>query len=305
MQVKDDVGLRGEVLIEVVNAKTGAVEEIHQYNALTSAFKQAVASLIANGSISRPTHIALGTGSGSTAEYDASNQDTNKVLKSTGADQRLGQKFNLGAVSTTSVQYFALWMKRIGSSLGSIYLEVWTNSAGAPGALLGTSVSVNADGLGTSYDWAVFQFAPALSLSASTDYWLVLRSSTYTYSAAATEIILGTDASSPPSNQMVSYDGSTWSAVANTACFRTAVVHGASDTALAGETLRKALTSGSAVGTQARLLANFTTSENNDFIGEVGLFNAASGPSMHAVITTAFRKTNQQAVNVYWLINVL
>lgn len=306
MQANDPLPMRGEVTIELINEETGVIEETHQYNILTAAFKYAVAGAIAGQTVGTymgiPSHIALGTGGPPEGTYDSANQNVNKVLKTTGADQRWAQKFGSGTWSS-EIMYVALWMKRIGSSLGNIKVDVYSDSAG-PLTLLGTSADVNADGLDTAYGWCVFTFPAALYLTASTNYWLVLRADTYAYSAAVKEIIWGADNTSPPANQMMTWNGTTWSADAATACFATVRANGATSGALAGETLRKVLTSSAAVGAQVRLLTNFTAAENNGFIGEVGLFNAASGPYMQAVINTAFRKTSQQAVNVYWLITV-
>jgi len=69
------------------------------------------------------------------------------------------------------------WLERIGSPSGTLTAEIWSDAAGSPSAIVGSSSNtVNISSVPTSQTETSFTGISA-ALSASTSYWLVLRSS--------------------------------------------------------------------------------------------------------------------------------
>lgn len=302
---RDKLAMHGEVVIELVNVVTGEKRYVREHNALTTSFLERIVDWINGGSVTAPTHIAVATGAA--ASYDDSNVDTDKTLKSTGADSRLAQGFQLSSSYTVNAVYLRL--KRIGTSPGNLYVDICADSSGDPSTVLATSDPVTINGLGTTEAWVRFSFSTTVALSASTQYHIVLRSTGYTYSAATTEVVLGIDTSSAgyASGSLRTYDGSTWSAhsPAADAAFRVIVVPGASFTDVVDEIDRNAISSTSEQSsTTARLLAFFSAAEAVDTICMIGLFDAAAAGTLLAVAAVNVTKTNQEQLNVYWTVAV-
>lgn len=303
--------LSGRVICELTNILTGHKRYSRHRNLITTAHKQDYANYLTGVAFPKPTHIAVGTGS--IAFYDDSNVDTDVELKSTGADQQLAQTVaSADLPSARSIKSIKLWLKRIGSSTGTLTVEIHPDSAGQPSGTAitnGTSQSVSFNSLTTSYTWIEFTFTTSPSLTASTKYHLVLKSSGYTYSSAVTEVNWGVDQSAPgyTGGEFHTYNGTTWTtrAPAADAAFRLIADPLASFTVLEDELDRNALTSALLQGsTKARLLANFTPSEANDHLGEVGLLTAAAGGTLIAVSYISLEKTSVEALNIYWIITV-
>lgn len=135
-------------------------------------------------------------------------------------DSQLAQSFQV--TGTTSVSSVRLWLKKVGSPTGNLTVKIQTNSAGSPSGTTvtnGTSATVAASTLATSYGWIEFAFSTNPSLTGSTTYWLVLE--TTDSNSASHYVQWGADGSSPgyASGEMKSYDGSVWNAESKDACF--------------------------------------------------------------------------------------
>lgn len=301
--------LKGQVLWTLVDERTNSVVQSGVSNALTPTIKQQVANFIADISPVSPNYIEVGTGQA--AGYASSNQDTDKDLTSSSADQRLGQGFQVAA--QTIVNHGLLWMKRTGTSPGTLTLEIQTDAAGVPSGTAisgGTSSTVSINGLNAvDYDWVKFEFTGNPVLTASTQYHAVLKSSGYTYTDSTTEVIWGIDTSSPGygSGAFTTYNGSAWSSHSPAAdgVFRIVAKTGTGYTALLDPLDRNLMTSKSVTGgTTARLVAVFTAAEAVERIGEIAMFGASTGGIPYAVATVDIEKGATQTLNVYWLISV-
>lgn len=142
-----------------------------------------------------------------------------EVATWTDGDEKLAQSFEVtGAQTVGSVK---LWLKKVGSPTGNLTVKLYDDNSGEPGSLVtnGTSNTVAASGLSTSYGWIEFQFGTAPSLSGSTTYWLVLE--TADSADESDYVVWGADGSSPgyTDGEMVAYDGSSWSAESKDGCF--------------------------------------------------------------------------------------
>lgn len=132
---------------------------------------------------------------------------------------KLAQGFQIG--STTTIATVRLWLKKVGSPTGNLTVKIYTNSGGNPNTLVtdGTSDVVAATTLATSYGWIDFTFSTPPSLTASTQYHIVLET---TDSASNTNyVVWGADGSSPgyPSGEMKSEASAVWSAESMDAIF--------------------------------------------------------------------------------------
>lgn len=300
----------GTLVFEFIDVVTGERTFEVGHNLITNTHKGRYASFLAGNAPASPDYIGLGTGA--LAQYAETNQDTNVPLKSTGADQKLGQEFIAAGSGTKSINSVWLWIKRIGSSSGLLYVDLQTDAAGLPSGTPvtnGTSSAVNFNTLGTSYDWVKFSFATRPSLTLGTVYHLVFYATGYTYSAAVTEAIWGVDESAPgyASGQTETYDGATWTSrsPASDTCFRVVAEPDLTYTALTDQTIRNQMTSKTIQGTtKARLLANFTAAQANDTHGEVGVFDIAAAGNLYAIAVIKTKKTSTQILNVYWVFTI-
>lgn len=300
--------VRGALVIEKIDVRTGKrAYEVYK-NLMTIGHQQNYASFLAGVTQTPPSHIALGTGSDQ--EYATSNQDTDKALTSSGADEQLAQGFKVSATYTINSVY--LWMKRIGTSPGELTLTIQTNAAGLPSGSSvtgGTSSTKAINGLETTYDWVRFAFPGSPSLVSATQYHLVLSSANYTYSAAVTEVIWGTDESAPAyaDGVLETFDGATWTAHSPAAdgVFRVNPNVTAAFNTVLGELDRNVISSALLQNpTTARLLGNFLASEAVDRLGAAGVFQAAVGGTLLATVNIDIKKTNNQILNVYWILSV-
>jgi hypothetical protein len=96
--------------------------------------------------------------------------------------------------SNTTTKAVRLYMRKIGTPTGTMTLRIETDSSGEPS---GTLVNANAtttvaeSSLGTDWGWVTFTFSSTFTLTASTQYWVVL--STNRSASAANYVMLGAD----------------------------------------------------------------------------------------------------------------
>jgi hypothetical protein len=127
--------------------------------------------------------------------------------------QRLGQTFTPAVTGLR--ERFDVRLFKNASAAGTLYLELYATSSSLPtGAALATSDKIDQSLISTSSQTIAFIFRSPVSLTAGTEYALVLRS---TQSIDATNYIswrLST-AGVYSGGQAVQYDGTTWSAVSS------------------------------------------------------------------------------------------
>lgn len=303
------MGIKGMIVLETINPD-GSIGEKVVLNNTTDNLKSAMAGLLAGQSVGIPSYVAIGSGANAARSLASSNADTDATLGVSGQDM-LAQEFT----DTVSyrVSHVLLWLKRLGTPAGTLTVEIQTNNAGVPSNTAvtnGASATVACSGLSTSYDWVRFDFSTPPILTASTIYHLVLKSSGYTYSAGVTEVSWGIDTSSPgfTGGDFEKASGTTWSAwaVSGDAVFRVISQTDHSYTAILGEITRRVITSRSKQSaTIARLLTNFPVGVGTDYIGHVGLYDASSGGNLLAIGTVKLNKLSTQALNIYWLLEII
>lgn len=133
---------------------------------------------------------------------------------------KLAQSFQVTGAQTVGT--VDLWLKKVGSPTGNLTVEIQPDSAGAPSGTAvsnGTSGTVAASTLTTSYADITFSFATPPSLSGSTTYWLVLKT---TDSASNTNYVQwGADTSTPgyADGSMSGEASASWSALSADAVF--------------------------------------------------------------------------------------
>lgn len=146
--------------------------------------------------------------------YPPGYQTTDHALRDTAANTQISQGFKCNTSST--VIKVKLWLKKTGTPAGTdtITLAIQTNSSGVPSGTPvtnGTATAVDiSDTLTTSYAWVTFTFATAPSLTAGTQYHLVLSGA---FTVSGTNYVLwGIDNYDViyPDGSMSVYDGTTW-----------------------------------------------------------------------------------------------
>lgn len=86
---------------------------------------------------------------------------------------------------TNDVDEVQVAMKKTGSPTGNMTAKIYADGAlGPTGSALGTSATVAASGLGTSYAATAFTFASPVTLNAETWYWVVVDTTACTVSAS-------------------------------------------------------------------------------------------------------------------------
>lgn len=277
-------------------------------NTVVDNFRASIASQIAQQGTGLPTTIKLGKGTAT--EYPLSNRNTQQVLFLDSSQEYFSQGFSMNpAYPVNSV---VLFLKRVGLSNGTVFVEIRTDNAGVPSNTVvtnGTSRSVDINYLETEGNgsWVRFQFDTPPQLSAATTYHIVLRSSGYTYAAGTSEVHWACDTTSPTysGGVMNRYFGTGWAAVGADAIFKVIAQTDGLYTDLLSVLSSKTITARSKYNTvTARLLSVFTTTDAIDYIGEIGLFDDAG--NLLAVTNADYDKSSISAgVNVYWLIEVL
>jgi hypothetical protein len=134
---------------------------------------------------------------------------------------KLAQGIQISSASTIST--VRLWLKKVGSPTGNLTIKLQTDSSGSPSGTTvtnGTSATVAASSLSTSYGYIDFAFSTPPSLSATTQYHIVLETAD---SASNTNYVeWGADGSSPGyASGVMKYEfSSTWSAESKDAVFQ-------------------------------------------------------------------------------------
>lgn len=129
--------------------------------------------------------------------------DTDRDFTTTGAgaSEKYAIKFTTGP-RVHGLRSVTVRLGKTGAPAGTIHAEIWTNVAGSPGAqvnddsatVTNTDLSAAADGADVTFSWIDYQVGNGTSLTASTDYWLVLSTTGYTYTNGATEVRLRAEA---------------------------------------------------------------------------------------------------------------
>ena len=175
----------------------------------------------ASGSDTYASHLAA-TSANSGSTWTTGNHDTifEVTTSAITENDKLAQSFQVtGSQIPTSVD---LWLKKVGSPTGNLTVEIQADSAGDPSGTAisnGTSGTVAASSLGTSYGDINFTFGTPPSLSGSTTYWLVLKT---TDSQSNTNYVeWGADTSTPSyaDGSMSGESSATWSALSADAVF--------------------------------------------------------------------------------------
>jgi hypothetical protein len=161
--------------------------------------------------------------------YPPGYQTYDYALRDATARTQISQGFKPNTSST--VTKVRLWLKKVGTPTGNINIEIQTDNSGVPSGTAvtnGTSDNVDVSTLTTSYDWIEFTFSTNPSLTASTQYHLVLQgdftvnSSNYVHWGADDYDVVYPDGS------MSVYDGTTWTTeIAYNACFEIYITGGA------------------------------------------------------------------------------
>lgn len=277
-------------------------------NTVTDSFRKAVASLLADQSTGVPSTIKLGTGA--MTGYALSNWVSSQTVLGPSYSE-VAQGFQVSAAGP--VNSALLYLTRVGTSAGTLSVEIQTNNAGEPSGTPvtnGVSDSVQIDSLETNADnggWVRFEFPePLPELSASTQYHLVLKTSGYTYALGTSEVRWCHDASSPTyANGELYGNWSGWVALGYDGIFRivrqtdglmTDLVEILASADLVSKSKYNAVT--------ARLLSTFAAADAADYICEVGLYDDLG--NLLAISNVAFDKSAlNSGVSVYWLIEVL
>ena len=140
--------------------------------------------------------------------------DTGHVGDEAGTERAQAQSFQIGSIAQT-IKGIGVYLKKTTGTPGDITVRIETNNAGVPsGTLASASLTGTIPAFTTStYAFVSLDFATAASLSASTTYWLVLKTA-----AAGNDnhYTWGLDASSPTYSSgeraHSSDGGSTWTA---------------------------------------------------------------------------------------------
>jgi len=162
--------------------------------------------------------------------YPPGYQTLDHSLRDTASNTQISQGFKCN--TSGPVTKIRLWLKNTGTPAGTdtITLTIQTNSSGLPSGSAvtnGTATAVDiSDTLTTSYAWVTFTFATNPSLTAGTQYHLVL-SGAFTISSS-NYILWGADNYDIiyPDGTMSVYDGTTWTTEIHDACFEVYITDG-------------------------------------------------------------------------------
>src|SRR3990167_8969973 len=169
--------------------------------------------LIKRGGFAKVNSSAVET-DGLDAYYPPGYQTTDYALRDAAARTQIAQGFKCNVSSTVSK--VKLWVKKTGTPAGTdtITLAIQTDSSGVPSGTPvtnGTATAVDiSDTLTTSYAWVTFTFSTNPSLTAGTQYHLVLSGA---FTIDGTNYVLwGVDNYDViyPDGSMSIYDATTW-----------------------------------------------------------------------------------------------
>lgn len=154
-----------------------------------------------------------GTGSSGGTQTVAQVTTNNTTVNSINPNQWPAQSFTTS--TATTILSASLKLDQVGGTgaTGNMVIGVYTVSGGNPGTLLGTSDPVNANTLTSTPTNTTFTFTSGPSLSASTQYFIVLQPTSVTFNSSVIEI--ARDNTNPYSGGQAFLSlnaGSTWSA---------------------------------------------------------------------------------------------
>src|SRR3990167_1285978 len=164
--------------------------------------------------------------------YSPGYQTYDYALRDTAARTQISQGFKCNTSST--VTKVRLWLKKTGTPAGTdtITLDIQSDNSGVPSGTAitnGTATDVDiSDTLTTSYAWVTFTFATNPSLTAGTQYHLVL-SGAFTVSGV-NYVLWGVDNYDViyPDGSMSVWDSTTWTTETSyDACFEVYITGGA------------------------------------------------------------------------------
>lgn len=306
--------IRGTVVLEYVDPATGRVEErIEQRNFITPKMGEAIAKFLAGQTATNPTHFGFGTGASS--PVGTNYFSTYVVLQ---PNMLIGQYMAPnGSQGGRKLTHIAAYLKRAPQTgLGNLTAELWVVSGtnGQPQSLVAASTPINADALRSdAFAWVFFDFgASPPTLQPATAYGLVLRPSSYTYSANNREIQVGRAGATIQAFGAYSStnNGASWTSLGWSVLNWFNTAHVATDTAFFQPPVglgRFGVTFARLSGPQVRLGLSLSPSQlNTDHpVGEMGLFNG-SGVSADcmALVSTKFVKTSAYSINCYWIIDL-
>ncbi len=187
----------------------------NQSSGVSWTMRSSAASVYANG-VRATSSDGGSTWVAGTTDLDLAVTTTAVTLK-----DKLAQGIQVS--NTSTIQKVRLWLKKTGSPTGNLTVKLQTDSSGSPSGTTvtnGTSATVAASSLSTSYGYIDFTFSTQPSLTASTQYHIVLETAD---SASNTNYVeWGADASSPgyASGVMKSEVSSAWGAESKDAVFQ-------------------------------------------------------------------------------------
>lgn len=138
-------------------------------------------------------------------------------LDSNNNNQRYAQ--NIKFTSDKTIKGIAVWMNLYGSPSGTAVIKIYSNNAGSPGTLLATSNSFNRNiGYKTGSPstrengglW-YFEFASAFTISANTEYFISIESSSGGSGANYNMMFLTGGSGYTATYDMQKYNGGSWS----------------------------------------------------------------------------------------------
>lgn len=150
-------------------------------------------------------------------DEDQASTNTGHTLRDAAARTELAQGFQ---VDTAGVLPFVdVLIKKIGAPTGNVRLVLHADSAGDPGTLLALSDEMEITNLSTTATWVRFIFRSPATLSALTQYHLVMEG-TYAISGA-NHIRWEADSAQPyPRGTLKGFDGASWSGIGADATFK-------------------------------------------------------------------------------------
>lgn len=154
--------------------------------------------------------LATGTSFPNTFGTLGGTNDLRMSYTLTGAD-RFSQGFSHSTPADISI--IKLWLRKQGTPTGNLTLSIYSDAAGIPNSLLGTSSTIVASTLTGSYDWYEFVFSSPVSVAGSTPYHFVLATTDSTSSTNYVEVGADTSSSSYANGIGQKESLSTWSAL--------------------------------------------------------------------------------------------
>ena len=111
-----------------------------------------------------------------TVEEEVVDETPNGVVTMKSRGSRIAQKFRISETVGWGANEVLVRARREGVPAGNLHLQLHSDSAGVPGAVL-SSVMVSSSFVGTKIDWVTFTLPATIDLVPGTDYWLSIGSS--------------------------------------------------------------------------------------------------------------------------------